>query len=194
MKKMRNLGISVVLLSFLAISCAMNITSKLPPIFNNRYLNNKTSVQPIDLSPGAQCPGTKVVHVVNKESRAEPYTVYSVSGTVYRLIPTEYTQIVARYMEDKLRESNVKVDEQKGKEIGVWMEEVHANGFWTFDCNVKLKVNIPEIGYTKTFSGFEGGEFIENVIGYATNLAVNEFLKDPVVQNYLQCTEESWPK
>lgn len=194
MKKIRNLRILIVSLSLLSISCAQNITSKLPSIFDKSYLNDKTSVQPIDLSSGARCPGTKVLHVVSKELRTEPYTVYSVSGTIYRLIPAEYTRIVSQYMEDKLRESNVIINEQTGREIEIWMEEVHADGFWTFGCNVKLKVNIPEIDYTKVYAGYEGGEFIDNVIGYATNLALVEFIKDPVVQKYIKCTEESAAK
>lgn len=193
-KKIRNLGISMVLFLLPLVSCAQNITAKLPSIFDRSYLNYKTSVQPIDLSLGARCPGTKVLHVVSKELRMEPYTVYSVSGTIYRLIPAEYTRIVSQYMEDKLRESNVKIDEQTGREIDVWMEEVHADGFWAFGCNVKLKINIQEIGYTKVYAGYEGGEFIDNVIGYATNLALVEFIKDPVVQKYIQCTEENAAK
>ena len=90
-------------------------------------------------------------------------------------------------MEDKLRESNVQVDEKTGNEIHVSMEEVHAYGFATFGCDVKLKVTIPEIGYTGVYSGHEGGVGIMNVIGYATNLAIVEFLKDPEVQKYIQC-------
>jgi len=54
-------------------------------------------------------------------------------------------------MEDKLRESNVQVDEKTGNEIHVSMEEVHAYGFATFGCDVKLKVTIPEIGYTGVY-------------------------------------------
>ena len=39
----------------------------------------------------------------------------------------------------------MQVDEKTGNEIHVSMEEVHAYGFATFGCDVKLKVTIPEI-------------------------------------------------
>ncbi len=186
---MNRIGIlvtSIVLLTCFLTSCAHNVTSKLPRVFEREYLNQQTSTQPIDLSSGGECPGTRTMNVVSKDTRTDPYEVYS-SSRSYTITPSEYTRLVARYMEEKLRESNVQVDEESGTEIHVWMEEVYASGAWTFGCDVRLKVTIPEIGYTRVYAGHEGGAIIMNVVGYATNLAVVEFLKDPEVQKYIQC-------
>jgi hypothetical protein len=177
------------LFAFMLTGCARDITPLLPDVFKKEYLNYQTSVEPIDLQSAGQCPGARTLHVVNKDLRTEIYTVYSVGGTSYTIVPSEYTNLVVRYMEDKFRESKVPVDEKTGKEIYVWMEEVHADGGWTFGCNVKLKITIPEIGYTNVYSGYEGGAIIMNAIGYATNLAIGEFIKDPVVAKYIQCSD-----
>jgi len=190
MKPTRLFVISVVLFASMLTGCAHNITSRLPDVFEKEYLNSQTSVEAIDLQQAGQCPGARSLYVVNKETRTDAYTVYSVAGTSYTIIPSEYVGIVSRYMEDKLRESGVPVDEGTGKEIDVWMEEVHAEGAWSFGCTVKLKITIPEIGYTHVYSGYEGSGIIMNAVGYATNLAITEFLKDPVVEKYIQCIDE----
>ena len=189
MKTIRLFVISMGLFATLLTGCAYNITNRLPTVFETEYLNSKTSVKPIDLQSAGRCPGARTLHVVNKESRTDKYTVYSVAGTIYKIVPTEYVHLVAQYMENRLRESNVPVDKRTGNEIDVWMEEVHADGGWTFGCNVKLKISIPEIGYTNVYSGYEGSGVIMNAIGYATNLAIAEFFKDPVVVKYIQCLE-----
>ncbi len=190
MKSIRLLVISMGLFASLLSGCAHNISSRLPDVFETKYLNSQTNVMPVDLQSAGQCPGARTLFVVNKDSRTDIYTVYSVAGTSYTIVPTEYVSLVARYIEDKLRESNVPVDKGTGKEIDVWMEEVHADGAWSFGCNVKLKISIPEIGYTHVYSGYEGSGIIMNAIGYATNLAIAEFLKDPVVEKYIQCLDE----
>lgn len=189
MKTVRLFAILMALSAFLFIGCAHNITPQLPDVFETEYLNSQTCVKPIDLQSTGQCPGVRTLRVVNKESRTDSYTVYSVAGTSYTIVPTEYVNLVTQYIEDKLHESNVPVDNKNGKEIHVWMEEVHAEGAWSFGCNVKLKMAIPEIDYTKVYSGYEGSGVIMNAIGYATNLAIVEFIKDPVVEKYIQCLD-----
>ncbi|BBO90020.1 hypothetical protein [Desulfosarcina ovata] len=189
MKTVRFIVILMGLFAFLLIGCAHNITPRLHSVFETEYLNSQTSVKPIDLQTTGRCPGVRTLRVVNKESRTDIYTVYSVAGTSYTIVPTEYVNLVARYIEDKLHESNVPVDKKNGKEIYVWMEEVHADGTWSFGCNVKLKIAIPEIDYTHVYSGYEGSGIIMNAIGYATNLAIVEFIKDPVVEKYIQCSD-----
>lgn len=190
---MRTFKLFVILMGlfiFLFTGCAANLTPHLTKVFETEYLNSQTSVTPIDLQSTGQCPGTRTLHVVNKESRTEKYTAYSVAGVTYKIVPIEYVDIVAQYMEDKLRESKVSVDEKTGKEIDIWMEEVSADGAWSFGCDVKLKIAIPEIDYTHVYRGYEGSGNLINAIGYATNLAIDEFLNDPVVVRYIQCSEE----
>lgn len=178
------------LLVSLFFGCSHNVTSRLPKVFETEYLNSQTSVQPVDLGSGGKCPGARALYLKNTESRTDTYTVYSMAGTSNTIIPSEYISIVVDYMEEKLRESNVPVDTTSGKKIEVAMEEVRAEGAWTFGCDVRLKVTIPEIGYTQIYSGNEGSAIIMNAIGYATNLAIDDFLRDPVIRNYIQCLEE----
>jgi hypothetical protein len=68
MNRVGILGASMVLLTCLLTSCSPNVTSRLPPVFETEYLNSQTSTQPIDLSSGGECPGTRTLHVVSKDT------------------------------------------------------------------------------------------------------------------------------
>ena len=182
--------INTIIFASLLSSCASNITYHLPEFFDKEYLNYKTSVKPIDLMADNYCPATRALHVIGKDMRNNPYTVYSNAGVAYTITPSDYTIMVAEYMEDKLRESNLQVNEITGDEIHIWMEAVHADGTFTFGCDVQLRISIPDINYTNIYIGHEGGPIIMNAIGYATNLAINNFLEDPVVQKYLKCQND----
>jgi len=57
--------------------------------------------------------------------------------------------------------------------------------------SIKLKIEIPEINYSKVYEGSESSVFSQNAIAFSTHLAVMDFLQDPVFQKYIKCDDIS---
>ena len=191
MKKMFYI-VCCVFLSGILASCAHNphnLNPYMSDLMNTEYLNNSFQTKPIDLAEAGQCPGTLSLKVVNKETRKDMYMVYETGMKLY-VIPDEFTQYVVKYMEDKLRESKLTVDNVAGKEIYVSIEnmreKIAASGF-SLLAQVNLKITIPEINYTQIYNGSEASGHGGNALAYAVHFAVQNFLEDPVVQKYVQC-------
>lgn len=180
----------LLLLTVIFSSCAHNFTSPAGEKLDTASLNESHNTEPINLAAEGKCPGTLPLNVINKESRTERYIIYDSMGRKFYIIPNEFTDYVVDYMEAKLRESNLTVDDAKGKEIHVSIEELSekdaAAGFslWAW---VKLKITIPEIGYSQVYSGDDGSFNGYNAVAYAVHHAVQKFLEDETVQEYIQC-------
>lgn len=146
--------------------------------------------KPIDLAAAGQCPATRVLKVVNTETKKGETIIYDAMGQKFFIIPYEFNQYVVKYMEEKLRESKLTVDETTGKEIDVSIEkikvELSAGGF-AFWAWAELKISLAEINYTQIYFGNEGSGAANNAVAYAVHFAVQHFLEDPVVQKYFQC-------
>ena len=190
MKKMFYVACCVFLSGILASCASINLNPHVAHLMNAEYLNNSFQTKPINLAAAGQCPGTLALKVVNKETRKDRYIIYDSMGRKFYIIPDEFMQYVVKYMEEKLRESKLAVDEVGGKEIYVSIEnmrEENAAGGWSLWAWAKLKITLPEINYTQIYSGNEGSGLGQNAVAYAVHFAVQNFLEDPVVQKYFQC-------
>ena len=125
--------------------------------------------------------------VVNSESRTDEYCIdHSMGSCRWYIAPSDFTNAIVKYIEDRLIAGNVKVG--SGGDILVSLEELKSQeGFWTFESICKIKVQILEIDYTQTYVGESGGPLGDYAAAYAIHLAVDNFIKDPVFQNYLKC-------
>jgi hypothetical protein len=172
----------------LLMGCAsVNFNTRVDKKLDTEYLNEKLGTEKIDLSIDGMCPGTLPLKVVNVETRDERYVIYDVMGVTWYLIPNGFTDHVARYIAEKLIESKLTIDKESGKEIDVSMQEVKAEGNWSLEATSKFEIHIPEINYTRIYSGVEGSGMGDYAVAYSVHLAVMKFLNDPVFQKYVQC-------
>jgi hypothetical protein len=172
----------------LLMGCAsVNFNTRVDKKLDTEYLNEKLGTEKIDLSIDGMCPGTLPLKVVNVETRDERYVIYDVMGVTWYLIPKGFTDHVARYIAEKLIESKLTIDKESGKEIDVSMQEVKAEGNWSLEATSKFEIHIPEINYTRIYSGVEGSGMGDYAVAYSVHLAVMKFLNDPVFQKYVQC-------
>ena len=110
----------------------------------------------------------------------------SMGGCRWYVIPKDFTNDIVKYIENRLRENNIKVG--SGSDIIVSLEEIKSQeGVWTFGSDSKLKINVPEINYTQIYIGESGSPLGDYAAAYAIHLAVENFFKDPVIQGYLKC-------
>ena len=149
-------------------------------------MHSKLETKKSDLSADSKCSDTKSLKVVNGELKTDKYCIDEFMGCRFFIIPKDFTNDIVKYIEERLAESNIKVG--SGSSIIVSIEELKSQeGFWTFGSSCEIKVNIPEIDYTQTYVGESGGPLGDYAAAYAIHLAVENFFKDPVFQNYLKC-------
>ncbi len=175
---------------FMLVSCAgFNINRWIGPKLDPIYLADRTGTTKINLAENGQCPNvTLPVNPVNIETREDKFVVgYAGMGVDHYLEPKEFIEKTVQYLEKKLIESNLKLDEQTGKKILVSLEDAKSSAEWTFETTVKLKIELPEINYSQIYSGTEGSAVQQNATAYALHLSIQEFLSDPVFQNYVKC-------
>jgi len=174
---------------YILTSCALNLSDISHQLNHPTFLDEKTGTKRINLAENGQCSTvTLPVNPVNIETRTEKYVVSDTGNPKQYLIPKEFIENAVQYLERKLIESNLKVEEQSGKKILVSLEEAKSNsGVWSHETNVKLKIVLPEINYIQIYSGIEGGHYPNHAIAYALHLAIHEFFNDPVFQDYVKC-------
>ena len=175
---------------FMVAGCGgFNINSRIDPYLDPAQLEPETGTQTIDLNENGQCPSvTLIVNPENIETRKEKFLLGYDGPWDHYLIPKEFIEMAVQYLEKKLIESNVKIDEQSGKKILVSLEDAKTNiGMWTIATTVKLKIALPEINYSNIYTGAEGSVNQLRATAFALDLSINEFLNDPVFQKYVKC-------
>lgn len=186
MKRVAYLGLICLILSVVLSGCAANVNTMISKRLDTEMLHSKLQTHKTDLSADSKCQNTKSFTVVNGESNTDKYCIDHFMGCRMYIIPREFTNDIVKYIENRLRESNIKVG--SGSDIIVSLEELKSQeGVWTFGSVCKIKVNVPEISYTQTYVGESGGPLADYAAAYAIHLAVENFFKDPVFQGYLKC-------
>jgi len=155
-------------------------------------MDEKMGVNVVDLRSDGQCPGTLTLRVIDKEKKGEKYPYLSSLGASFYLFPDQYNKQIVKYIENRLHGSGVKTDDVVGKDIHVSIEEVKETVIpmvvaGLYKGWVKLRISIPEIDYTQIYAGHDQSPITGNSVTYATHNAVMKFLKDPIVQKYIQC-------
>jgi hypothetical protein len=189
MKNFARYCLICIVLGILFSGCAStNVSQMVNRRLDPEMLNSKLDTQTIDLSIGSKCQETKSVKIANGESRTDEYCIDHLNGGCrWYIIPKDFTNDIVRYIENRLSAGNIKVG--SGSDIIVSLEELKSQeGFWTFGSSCKIKVQIPDINYTQTYVGESGGPLGDYAAAYAIHLAVENFLKDPVLQSYLKCS------
>jgi len=188
---MKNAAIFCLICMVLCIAFLSGCSTNAGRMVSNRLdlekMNSKLGTQTIDLSVDGKCPETKSLRVVNGELRSDEYCINNVMGGCrWYIIPKDFSNEIVNYVEKRLRASNIKVG--IGSDIIVSLEELKSQeGVWSFGSICKIKVQIIEINYTQTYVGESGSGLGDFAAAYAIHLAVDNFFKDPVFQNYLKC-------
>ena len=188
MKKFNFFYLVCVALCIVSSGCgAMNFNQMISKRLDTEMLHSKLETQKTDLSVDSKCPDTRSLGVVNGESNTDQYCINnSMGGCRWYVIPKDFTNDIVKYIENRLRENNIKVG--SGSDIIVSLEELKSQeGVWTFGSDSKLKINVPEINYTRTYTGESGSPLGDYAAAYAIHLSVENFFKDPVIQGYLKC-------
>lgn len=185
MLHLRGVGIAFIVLFSLLFGCAINVTDRVNNQLDLKNLNEKLETRITDLSVDSRCPGTRSLKVINAETRTEKYCV---NGSKWYIIPKDMTDYVVKYIENRLRESNIKAGEEFNNEILVSLEEIKViEGIWSFGSSSKIKIQIPDINYMQTYVGESGSGLGFHAVAYVIHLSVDKFIKDPVFQNYVKC-------
>lgn len=176
-----------IILSIFLIGCSMNANRMVSKRLDSGDLNGRLGTQTIDLSVGAECPGTKSLRVVSGETRTDNYCINEVMGGCrWYIIPKEFTDDIVKYIENRLTESRIKLGSDNM--IIVSLEELKSQeGVWTFGSSCKIRIQIPEINYSQAYVGESGGALGDLAAAYAIHIAVDNFFKDPVFQNFINC-------
>ena len=178
--------ISIVILS----GCASNVNKMISKRLDTELMHSKLETKKSDLSSDSKCSDEKNLKVINGELRTDKYCIDEFMGCRMFIIPKDFTNDIVTYIEKRLTESNLKIG--SSSDIIVSLEELKSQeGVWTFGSSCKIKVNIPEINYTQTYVGESGSPLGDYAAAYAIHLAVENFLKDPVFQNYLKCQQSA---
>lgn len=176
------------------IGCAKNFNQFVSPKLHPQVLNSKLKSEELDLSQNGNCPGTLPLNVVNMETRVERYLINTTHPTGdWYITPKVFTGHVARYMEEKLVESKLKVDKVRGKKILVFMEGIkikNSKGGWGVHAYAQFRIQIPEIDHARVYSGDADSPMGDYAVAYAVGIAVMQFLNDPVFQKYVRCQGE----
>jgi hypothetical protein len=176
-----------IILSLFLIGCSMNANRMVSRRLDSGDLNNRLGTQTIDLSVGGECPGIKSLGVTNGEARTDNYCINEVMGGCrWYIIPRDFTNDIVKYIENRLTESKIKLGSDNM--IIVSLEELKSQeGVWTFGSSCKIRIQIPEINYSQAFVGESGGALGDLAAAYAIHIAVDNFFKDPVFQNFIKC-------
>lgn len=189
MRKFSYFCLVCIVLPIFLLCCATNANRMVSKRLDPADLNSRLGTQAIDLSVSAECPGTKSLRVVNGETRTDRYCIDQAIGCRWYIIPKNFTNEIVKYVENRLTESKIKVGSDNA--IIVSLEELKSQeGVWSFGSSCKIKIQIPEINYTQTYVGESGSGLGDLAAAYAIHLAVDNFFKDPVFQNFVKCHQE----
>ncbi len=183
------IGVIVSCVSLLQ-GCATNAQGMISKRLDIDTMNSKLGTKTDNLADGGMCPGTKSLIIVNTQDRKDQYCINEVlGGCRWYIIPKEFNEEVVSYIGKRLVASNVTVG--AGSNLAVSLEKLKSQeGVWSFGSNAELKIHLPDINYTKTYVAENGSGLGDLAAAYAIHLAIDDFFKDPVFQNYLRCTKK----
>lgn len=183
-------------MSFLLASCAVNqnwtravVRELKPGELNNIY---KTKVP--NLAAINKCSSPPSIKITNAEASDKAFTFHIVWPSFnWQLTPNILIESVVLYMNNAFSQCGIKVNQNSAKVIHVSLDKVESNipfMSWVTTTNTQLKIVIPEINYTKRYVHSEVTP-LGAVMGVVYNIhAITwQMINDPVIQDYLLCTD-----
>lgn len=181
---------------FLLTSCAVNqnwtraVVRELKPVELNEIYKTKVP----NLAAISKCSSPPSIKITNAESSKKDFTFYVVWPSInWQLTPNILIDNVVLYMNDAFTQCGIKVNQNSTKVIHVSLDKAESNlPFMAVVSTTvtQLKIVIPEINYTKRYEHSESTPR-GPVMGVAYNIhAITwQMINDPVIQDYLLCTD-----
>jgi len=181
---------SVIIPIFLSGCAGTNAASMLSRRLDLASLNTRLETKTNDLSVGGECPGIKSLKVINGETRTEKYCIDATMGCRWYVIPKDFTDLIVKYIESKLIASNVNLSKGLDNQIIISLDELKLTEGFSFGSYCKIKIQIPDINYTNTYVAESGSGLGDLAAAHVIHLAIDNFFKDPVFQNYVRCHQD----
>lgn len=172
-------------------SCTFQLThhfiDKLKP--EELYLEYNTI--PKDLKAISNCEQTPSINIISSETRDSyniPWGPYT-----YHVIPSQLMEKVADYMRTGFAKTGVRPDSSCPKTIRIFFEEIKfLKGFWVIGGFFRMKVAVPEIGYTQYYEAEEwsGSGALYQTLN-SIHISTQKVIDDPVIQGYILCRDEN---
>jgi len=146
----------IIMLSFFIVtitSCTIHhsqlITNNLKP----SKLWESFQTKPIDLKVKSRCKELPSVNIVNAETR-EVIPMGAVGFVEHDYNARELIDHVVNYIGDAFTKCKINVNGNSGKIIKISLKDMkYMLGAWSNGASVEIQVNIPEIDYSKSYTG-----------------------------------------
>lgn len=174
-------------------ACSFHVTKNVADELQPAILYEAFQTEPVKLSQYSRCSSPTQINLVNAEKRIDDYYMGDLQGSDIYMNPREMTKYTIEYMQDAFLRSGIKTNFSTGKRINVSIDE--AKILWVFlgrGASMSLKINIPEIKYTKIYSveSWTGGTNFYRPIAYTIHENTWKMISDPNVKNYLLCRDD----
>lgn len=175
---------SFLLLLIVLTSCASSMQDRVSARLNPTGLNLLFGTKPVDLSLNNACQPATSLTVINKEDKNVRY-----KADTYHLDSVEFAGSIAKYLEAKLIESNVNIDDVSGKEVHVSIEDLVIGWDFLWEALLIIRVTIPDINFSRLYESRQKRGNIYYALACATHLSTVKFLSEPTVQEYITCNK-----
>jgi uncharacterized membrane protein len=172
-------------------SCAMHHTPLIVKNLNSSVLNESFQTKPINLKVKSECKELPSVTIVNAETREVIPMGVALGLVEHDYNARELIDHVVNYIGDAFTKCKINVNANSGKIIKISLKDMkYMLGTWSQGASVEIKVNIPEINYSKLYAGIGnayGGTPV--AAAYAIHEVTWKLINDPVIQDYILCAK-----
>lgn len=194
-------AIIVLASSTLLGACDWNRTTGIIEALDPAKLYPSFEQKTVDLAARSKCANPAKVNIVSAERRSAKYIFYRFTGnqTYIYFTPDKLIEHVVTYIKDAFNRCGIESDDKSGKTIKVYLGAVKmAPTGYAAGMEFQLKIEIPEIRYTKTYKTHEWsgayGKGIDRAAANSLHVTVWKIIKDPAVQNYVLCRSRQGSK
>lgn len=180
---------------FLLASCAVNrnFTPWVVRELNPDELNNIYKTKVPNLAAINKCSSPPSIKIINAEASKKDFTFYIVGNINWQLTPNVLINNIVLYMNDAFAQCGIKANQNSTKVIHVSLDKVESNqlvGGWVSTTDTQLKIVIPEINYIKRYEHSETtAQGPPAGVAYNIHVITWQMINDPVIQDYLLCTD-----
>lgn len=182
-------AIIIIIFSF---GCTFNNTKGIKERMQPVDLYEADGAKPLNLKLRSNCRTIPTVNIFNIETREGDYIIFNPWVSKHTVNPKELTTSFVAYLKYGFEKSQVKIDSNSSKIINVSFYNAKiVRSIWTLGGEIKIKVDVPEIEYSKIFEATDWtmGDFL-TPLALASHVVTRQIIDDPVIQDYILCNTE----
>ena len=144
-----------------------------------------------NLADRSKCSSSPSVLIVNTETNDQDYTIYTWWPTEVYITPKKLMDDVVIYMSDAFNRIGIKTNQTSTKVIQISMEKIgNSYSFLNYTAEAQLKIILPEKKYTRVYSHSDTTpKGLPIATAYTIHAITWQIINDPVIQDYLLCTD-----